>query len=89
MESIDDILEENPALVQWERQRELVRAAAKPALTKAQRKVLAQIAHDPVAVDSLLQRTGSKLPELYANLMQLELGGYIVNRADGYVLSTP
>jgi predicted Rossmann fold nucleotide-binding protein DprA/Smf involved in DNA uptake len=49
--------------------------------------LLEQIAFDPASVDTLLQRTGSGLPELYANLMKLELGGYIVNRIDGYVLS--
>lgn len=89
VESIDDILEENPALVQWERQRETTQVPARPALSGPLQQVLEQIAQDPVSVDSLLLRTGRELPELYASLMQLELGGYIVNRADGYVLSTP
>lgn len=86
-ERIEDILEEFPALVQWEKER--VANAKKPALTKQAQKVLAHIGFDPVPVDALLQRTRCALPDLYTHLMKLELGGYIVNRPGGYVLSAP
>ncbi len=82
---VEDILEEFPALVAWERER--VANGPKPALTKGLSALLAHIAYDPVPVDTLLQRTGRELPALYADLMKLEIGGYIVNRANGYVLS--
>jgi DNA processing protein len=85
VQSVEDIFEEFPALVQWEQQRT---AANEQALTKPLRKLLAQIGYDPVSVDTLLQRTGGELTELYANLMKLELRGLILNRSDGYVLST-
>jgi DNA processing protein len=84
-ERVDDILEEFPALVQWERER--VASGPRPALTKRLTALLTHIAYDPVSVDTLLQRTGRELPHLYADLMKLEIGGYIVNRPEGYVLS--
>lgn len=89
VERVEDILEELPALVQWERQCGAVSHASRPGLPPDLRKLLDQIAYDPVSIDMLVQRTGRPVPELYAQLMQLELRGLIVNRADGYVLSTP
>ncbi len=86
VDCIDHILEEFPALVQWEQQR-LAAAEDSPELTKTLQKVLAHIAYDPVSIDTLIQRTGCELTELYTSLMKLELGGHIVNRAGGYVLS--
>jgi DNA processing protein len=86
VQSVEDIFEEFPALVQWEQQR--IADANKQALTKPLRKLLAHIGYDPVPVDTLLQRTGGELTDLYANLMKLELRGLILNRSDGYVLST-
>jgi DNA processing protein len=87
VERVDEILEEFPALVEWERERVNASTTGR-ALTKRQQHLLEHIAYDPVSVDVLLQRAGGDLPELYANLMKLELGGHIVNRAEGYVLST-
>ncbi|MEY4640977.1 MAG: hypothetical protein RLZZ227_971 [Pseudomonadota bacterium] len=90
VESIDDILEEFPALLHWERERaDAAREEAKQKLSSAQRAVLACIAYEPVSIDALVQRSGFELPALYGYLMQLELGGFIVNRSDGYVLSPP
>jgi DNA processing protein len=86
-ERVEDILEEFPALVAWERER--VAWGPRPALTKGLTALLAYIAYEPVSVDTLLQRTGRELPHLYADLMKLEIGGYIVNRPEGYVLSAP
>ncbi len=82
---VEDILEEFPALVQWERER--VESGPKPALTKRQQALLAHIAYEPVSIDTLLQRSRRELPDLYSELTKLEIAGYIVNRMDGYVLS--
>lgn len=87
VERVEDIFEEMPALVQWERER--ASAGAKPALTKRLKALLAHIAFDPVSIDALLQRSGRELPELYADLTKLEIAGYVINRHDGYVLSAP
>jgi DNA processing protein len=84
---VEDILEEFPALVQWERER--AETGARPVLTKRQKALLEHIAYDPVSIDALLQRSRRDLPDLYAELTKLEIAGYIVNRADGYVLSGP
>ena len=89
VECVDDIFEELPALVQWEKLKGGGAGQRKCPLSAELKQVLEQIAYDPVSVDALLQRTGGTVSELYVKLMQLELGGYIVNRADGYVLSTP
>lgn len=86
VDCVDDILVEFPALVQWEKQ--CTATGARPALPKRLRHVLKHIAYEPAPVDVLLQRTGCALPELYTDLMQLELSGHIVSRADGYVLSS-
>jgi predicted Rossmann fold nucleotide-binding protein DprA/Smf involved in DNA uptake len=86
---VEEILTEFSALVQWERERIVPASAMRQALTKRQQQILEHIAYDPVSVDALLQRAGGELPDLYANLMKLELGGHIVNRAEGYVLSAP
>lgn len=82
---VEDILEEFPALVQWERER--IDSGAKPALTRRQQALLAHIAYEPVSVDTLMQRSRRELPDLYMDLTKLEIGGYIVNRGEGYVLS--
>lgn len=89
VECVEDILEELRALVQWERQCGAVAQPRRPALPLPLRSLLEHIAYDPVSIDTLVQRTGSAVPELYAGLMQLELAGHIVHRAGGYVLSTP
>lgn len=86
VESVDHIFEELPALVQWERQCGAI-TRGRAALPPLQRRLLEHIGFEAVSVDTLLQRSGVALPELYAHLMQLELGGHIVNRAGGYVLS--
>jgi DNA processing protein len=87
VESVEHILEELPALVQWERQCGAITRGKRSALAPSLRKVLRHIAYDAVSVDSLQHSTGLTLSELYANLMQLELGGYIVLEGGGYVLS--
>ncbi len=87
VESVDHILEELPALVQWEREYGAITHGKRPPLSPALRKLLKHVAYEAVSVDTLLHRSGIPLPELYASLMQLELGGYVVNRAGGYVLS--
>ncbi|HEY0962415.1 MAG TPA: DNA-processing protein DprA [Pseudomonadales bacterium] len=87
VDCIEHILEELPALVRWERECGAITHGSRPALTPVLRKLLGHIAYEAVPVDTLLKRSGTPLPELYANLMQLELGGYIVHRAGGYVLS--
>lgn len=87
VESVEHIFEELPALVQWERECGAITRGSRTALTPVLRKLLEQIAYEPVTVDALLKRSGTALPELYANLMQLEIDGYIVHRAGGYVLS--
>ncbi len=86
VESVRDILEEFPALVQWEQER-FAATDTGQVLTKALQKLLEQIAYDPVSVDTLVQRTGCELTELYTLLMKLELSGHIARRGDGYVLS--
>lgn len=87
VDRVEHILEELPALVQWERQCGAITRGKRSALAPPLRKLLEHIAYEAVSVDTLLQRSGLALPELYANLMQLELGGFIINRAGGYVLS--
>lgn len=91
VENVADILDEVPALLHWEQERVATQEAEgkRGALTKPLRDVLKHIAYDPVSVDTLLQRSGCELTALYSHLMKLELGGFIHNRGDGYVLSTP
>jgi DNA processing protein len=95
VETVSDILEELPALLDWERERVLEDAAVnasadhRPGLTAATRRVLAQIAYDPVPVDALVQQSALDVATLYTHLMTLELAGLITKRAGGYVLSTP
>lgn len=91
VESVADILDEISALLHWELERavEQKTESEKRRLPRPLREVLAHVAYDPVSVDTLLQRTGCELTALYGHLMQLELGGFIHNRGDGYVLSTP
>jgi DNA processing protein len=82
---VEDILEEFPALIEWEHER--AESGPRPALTKRQQALIAHIAYEPVSIDTLLQRSGRELPDLYTDLTKLEIAGYIVNRMDGYVLS--
>lgn len=86
VESVDEMLVEFPALVQWARESH---EAEKRTPAKRLQQVLAHIAYDPVSVDTLLLRVGGELPDLLAKLMELEIGGHVVNRANGYVLSAP
>lgn len=87
VESVADVIEELGALVQWERESGAITQPGRKELPADLRKVLKCIGYDPVPIDTLLQRAGGKLPDLLARLMQLEIGGHVEHRADGYVLS--
>jgi len=95
VDCVDDILEEFPALVAWEKSR-----IAKPAettrdsndaaecyLSKAAKKLLPFIAYDPVNADVLLLRSGQDLADIQAALVELELHKEITMNPGGYVLS--
>jgi DNA processing protein len=92
VETVEDVLEELPPLLCWEQQHAAQANTAEAVgnatqLSDETRHVLACIAYDPVPVDMLVLRSGLALPELYAQLLQLEMLALIERQAAGYVLS--
>ncbi|MES2624007.1 MAG: DNA-processing protein DprA [Pseudomonadota bacterium] len=96
VDCVDDILEEFPALVAWEKNRlaksadcESVtsEAAKNSSLSRAAKKLLPFIAYDPVSVDGLMLRSGQELAAIHAALVELELHKQITVNRGGYVLS--
>jgi DNA processing protein len=124
VERVEDILEELPALVGWERAMERERtidkkravaqegvpqrsgklavvrkSSVQPTAPKSQQppslqyellppyaeQILAQLAYDTVSLDSLALATELAVEQLLPCLLQLELGGIIEARANGYV----
>lgn len=57
--------------------------ATAPAADPADQGVLDALGHDPVHLDTLLQRTGLDLPSLNSRLLQLELSDRVVRQSDG------
>lgn len=56
---------------------------AVPETDPADQSVLEALGHDPVHLDTLLQRTGLDLPSLNSRLLQLELSDTVVRQSDG------
>lgn len=103
---VDDLFEELPGLLGWERQRlagiaraaggvvenivententdaegEVVRALAPEA-----RRILDEIAWQPLSIDVLALHTRLPVPQLYTHLTTLELAGLILREGGGYV----
>ncbi len=98
VESPDEIIEEMPALLAWERDHNVQPVAGRqtpgaseavprsqlPSMAKA---ALAHIGYDPVSLESLLFHTGAAAEQLLPALTQLELGGLIELQDQAYVLS--
>jgi DNA processing protein len=81
-ETVEDILEE----LRWQTSRfEAPAEAAEPeqTLDADYRRLLDALGHDPVPIDSLLQRTGLTTAELSSMLLVLELKGYVTAAAGG------
>jgi len=93
VETVDDILEELPALLAWEQNRVVNQAEiilnpkTSVSMSKDAKQLLTYIAYDPATVDVLALRSGLDLPILYTCLMELELKGLISMTSGGYVLS--
>ena len=93
VETVDDILEELPALLAWEQSRVVNQAEiilnpkTSVSISKDAKQLLTYSAYDPATVDVLALRAGLDLPLLYTCLMELELKGLISMTSGGYVLS--
>ena len=93
VETVNDILEELPALLAWEQNRVVNQAEiilnpkTSVSMSKDAKQLLTYIAYDPATVDVLALRSGLDLPILYTCLMELELKGLISMTSGGYVLS--
>jgi DNA processing protein len=96
VDCVDDILEEFPALVAWEKGRvskspETRSAPESPSelfsLSMAAKKLLGFIAYDPVNADVLMLRSGQELSAIQAALVELEMNKKITANRGGYVLS--
>jgi DNA processing protein len=96
VDSVDDILEEFPALMAWEKGRVVEQAQNKidsgkttltGSLSIAAKSLLPFIAYDPVNADVLMLRSGQALAEIQAALVELELHKEITANPGGYVLS--
>jgi DNA processing protein len=95
VDCVDDILEELPALVAWEKGRIGKRAEHSESssitllgsLSSAAKKLLPFIAYDPVNADVLMLRSGQGLADIQAALVELELHKTITANPGGYVLS--
>ena len=93
VETVDDILEELPALLAWEQNRVVNQAEiilnpkTSVSISKDAKQLLTYTAYDPATVDVLALRSGLDLSLLYTCLMELELKGLISMTSGGYVLS--
>lgn len=92
VERVDDLLEELPALLHWERQRTDTADAAQEATPSATaalegpaRALLDEIAWQPVSIDQLALQTRMSLPDLYTHLTTLEMEGFVLRANGGYV----
>jgi DNA processing protein len=99
IESADEIIDELPSLVAWEKQRTNAQMSSvcpvvtakckkKPALADGAASILQHIGYDPITVDMLAVRSDVLMTELLPQLLQLELQGYVELREQGYVLSS-
>ncbi len=96
VDCVDDIMEEFPALVAWEKTRiattpECNSGTGKLALSldlsATAKRLLPFIAYDPVNADVLMLRSGQDMAEIHAALVELELHKEITLNHEGYVLS--
>jgi len=98
VEAAEEIIEELPALVAWERSQTVLPAKPchsmrkDPSLAPAELPPLAQsvlqhIGYDPVSLDGLLLHCEVTAAELLPVLTQLELSGLVELREQAYVLS--
>lgn len=81
-ETVDDILEE----LRWQAsafEPPAEAAEPEPSLDADYQRLLDALGHDPVPIDSLLQRTGLTTAELSSMLLVLELKGYVTAAAGG------
>lgn len=96
VDCIDDILEEFPALVAWEKSRcgatpevhsGCDRAMKCESLSSQAKQLLSFIAYDPVDANVLMLRSGQDMADIHAALVELELHKEITINPGGYVLS--
>jgi DNA processing protein len=96
VDCVDDVIEEFPAWVAWEKTRMTKMPEdnsgadkVKPSisLSVAAKRLLPFIAYDPVNADVLMLRSGQDLAEIHAALVELELQNEITVNPGGYVLS--
>ncbi|MFZ9583788.1 MAG: DNA-processing protein DprA [Pseudohongiellaceae bacterium] len=90
VERVEDIMEELPALLAWQRAQSSGQpqaGALSPSreLPAPQAALLAHLGFDALPIDALLLRTAQPVEELLPLLLQLELAGLIEVRVDGYV----
>jgi DNA processing protein len=88
VETVEDILNELGALLQWEGGRACESDQDNPALAALDataQTILAQIAYNPVAVDELAASLELGISELLPRLLQLELAGLLECQAGSYV----
>lgn len=89
VENVQDMLEELPALLCWERERAAAAGqgpkAAESGCQGSDSELLHHLAYDPVSLDVLALRSGLDIPELQAQLTDLELAGLIALQSGGYV----
>ena len=87
VESVQDILDELPALAGSDFAIENVSASADETCAKgqfdAENPVLVALGFDPLGLDALLLRTGLDTAHLQAELMALELDGRVARLAGG------
>ena len=57
----------------------------RPSLEEPASKLLAIIGYDPVHIDALLARSGENVTEISAQLLELELQGYIETLPGGLI----
>lgn len=92
IETVDDILEELPALLQLSLEFGLSTPTIdKPKqlpLDKKQSIVLKYIDYVPTPLDIILERCGEDHNEIFSVLMQLELNGYVASAAGSYTRIT-
>jgi len=89
VDRVEDMLEEVPAMVAWERvQQQGLQPAAEAcdtaALDQQSRDLLGHIAYDGILPDALALRCGLSMAQLQARLVLLELQGLIRLEAGGY-----
>ncbi len=85
VESAQDIMEElsGHGLALAARPQTSTRTAAVPSTSPAAAQILRAAGHDPASVDALAERTGLKISDVQAALLQLELEHRVERLADG------